>query len=55
MNSDFLTVEQACTALKIGRTTFWKWRKAGIIKVVAIGWRILVPQSELVRLAESAK
>lgn len=44
------TVDDFCSSLNIGRTTFYKLVKDGRIKLVKIGRRSLVPRTERDRL-----
>ena len=44
------TVDDFCSSLNIGRTTFYKLVKEGRIKLVKLGRRSLVPRTERDRL-----
>ena len=46
-----LRVKPFCRRLGISPSTFWKYRKAGKIKVIRIGGRVLVPEAEALRIA----
>jgi excisionase family DNA binding protein len=43
-------VKEFCAAVGISASTFWKYVKAGKIRVIRIGGRTLVAHSEAVRL-----
>lgn len=49
-----LTVPQALEALHISRSSLYKQFKAGRIKTVRIGSRVLVPRREIERLIDEA-
>ena len=44
-------VPDFCERIGISKATFWKYVKAGKIRVIHIGGRTLVPHSEAVRLS----
>ena len=44
-------VNDACAALGIGRSSLYKLRAQGKIRMVTIGGRTIVPESEIERLA----
>ena len=44
---ELLTREQACSLLKINKTSLWKWTKHGKIIAYGIGNRVLYKKSEL--------
>jgi excisionase family DNA binding protein len=46
-----VSVHEACSALGIGRTTFYRLVREERVRLVRIGARSLVPISELERLA----
>ncbi|MEJ1157374.1 helix-turn-helix domain-containing protein [Prosthecomicrobium sp. N25] len=48
------TVADACKVLGIGRTTLYKLASEGVLKLVRIGGRTLVPRRELDSLIERA-
>jgi excisionase family DNA binding protein len=44
-------VPDFCERIGISKSTFWKYVKAGKIRVIRIGGRTLVPHGEALRLA----
>jgi excisionase family DNA binding protein len=42
-----LTSDEACKFLKISNPTLWRWKKAGLIKEIKIGGKILFSEKEL--------
>lgn len=48
-----LSVNDACAALSIGRTTFYKLVKCGRIRIIRIVGRTVVPVREIERLLAS--
>jgi excisionase family DNA binding protein len=44
-----LSVEQACEALGVSRTTLWELRKRRKIPFIKIGRRVLFPKAEIER------
>jgi len=46
-----LTVRDFCARIKISRSSFWKYTRAGKIRVIRIGSRVLVPADEAQRVA----
>jgi excisionase family DNA binding protein len=44
---ELLTREEACSLLKINKTSLWKWTKKGKIIAYGIGTRVLYKKSEL--------
>jgi len=44
-------VKDFCRLVGISRATLWKYAGAGKIKIVRVGRRVLVPDSEAVRIA----
>jgi predicted site-specific integrase-resolvase len=44
-------VKDFCKSLRIRASTFWKYNKAGKIRVIRIGGRVLVPHAEAMRIA----
>lgn len=42
-----LTTDEACSFLKIGKTTLWKWTKNDKIKAYGIGNRVYYKKAEL--------
>ena len=44
---ELLTIDQVCKVLKIGRNTYYTWKKKGKIKVSTIGKKDFVRQSDL--------
>ncbi|WP_366182974.1 helix-turn-helix domain-containing protein [Flavobacterium ovatum] len=44
---ELLTREQACSLLKINKTSLWKWTKQGKIIAYVISNRVLYKKSEL--------
>jgi len=45
--SEYLTVDQVCEALKIGRSTFYSYKNTGKLKVSRIGKKLFVKQPDL--------
>lgn len=46
-----LRVKDFCARIGISRSTFWKHARAGKIRVIKIGSRVLVPADEAQRVA----
>ena len=46
-----LRVKDFCARIGISRSTFWKHTRAGKIKVIRIGGRVLIPAAEAHRIA----
>ena len=44
-------VKDFCERAGISRATLWKYARAGKIKIIRVGRRVLVPHSEAVRIA----
>ena len=44
-------VKPFCERIGISASTFWKYVKAGKIRVVRVGGRVLVPHAEALRIA----
>jgi len=44
-------VKDFCQLVGISRATLWKYSRAGKIKLIRVGRRVLVPHSEAVRIA----
>jgi len=55
MEERLLTVKEAMSYLKIGRTTLYHLIKQGRIKPVKIGKRTLIDKEDLDRLIEESK
>lgn len=51
--TEFLTSTEACSMLKIGRTTLWRWQNKGIIKAYPIGGKSLFKREELLNTVEN--
>lgn len=45
-------VEDAATAMSVGKSTVWRWIHDGKVQTKKIGGRTLIPRSELLRLLE---
>lgn len=45
--NEYLTIEQVCKALNIGRCTFYNYKNSGKLKVSKIGKKMFVKQSDL--------
>lgn len=45
---DVLTVEETCTALKIGKNSLYKLLKIGTIKYIKVGRKYLIPKVYLI-------
>lgn len=45
---ELLTREEACSLLKISKTSLWKWTKDGKIKAYGIGNRVYYKRIELI-------
>lgn len=43
----YLTIDEVCQYLKIGRTTVWRYSKAGILKPKKIGYKILYARADI--------
>ncbi len=46
-----LRVKEFCQRIGVSPSTFWKYTKAGKIRVIRVGGRVLVPASEALRIA----
>ncbi len=46
-----LRVKDFCARIGICHATFWKYQKVGKIRVIRIGTRVLVPATEVHRIA----
>lgn len=46
-----LRVKDFCQRVSISPSTFWKYAKARKIRIIRIGGRVLVPASEVMRIA----
>ncbi len=46
-----LRVKEFCQRIGVSHSTFWKYHKAGKIRVIRIGGRVLVPAAEAARIA----
>jgi excisionase family DNA binding protein len=46
-----LRVKTFCQCLGISKSTFWKHHRAGKIRVIRVGSRVLVPADEVRRVA----
>ncbi len=44
-------VKEFCRDVPISPSTFWKFVKAGKIRVIRIGGRVLIPHAEALRIA----
>jgi hypothetical protein len=44
-------VKEFCRAYRISNSTFWKYVKLDLIKIIRVGGRVLVPQEEARRIA----
>lgn len=53
--SSVLTVAEACEALRVSRTTFYRLLRAGKLKSIHLGRRRLVRPEELERLLQAAE
>lgn len=51
----WLTIPEACIAMRIGRTKFYELERDGHITVLRFGARRVVPAAELVRLTEEMR
>lgn len=47
-------VEDAATAMSVGKSTVWRWIHDGKVSTKKIGGRTLIPRSELLRLLDAA-
>lgn len=47
-------VEDAATAMSVGKSTVWRWIHDGKVRTKKIGGRTLIPRSELLRLLDAA-
>jgi excisionase family DNA binding protein len=45
-----LRVKEFCQRVGVSPSTFWKYHKAGKIRVVRVGGRVLVPADEVERI-----
>lgn len=43
----YLTIEEVCQYLKVGRTTVWRYSKAGILKPKKIGYKTLFARADI--------
>jgi hypothetical protein len=43
-------VKEYCEAFRISPATFWKYHKMGKIRTIRIGGRVLIPQTEALRI-----
>ena len=43
----YMTIEEVCQYLKVGRTTVWRYSKAGILKPKKIGYKILYARADI--------
>jgi predicted site-specific integrase-resolvase len=46
-----LRIKDFCLRMGISPSTFWKYNKAGKIRVIRIGGRVLVPNAEALRIS----
>jgi excisionase family DNA binding protein len=46
-----LRVKDFCTRIGVSHSTFWKYQRAGKIRIIRMGRRVLVPASEALRIA----
>jgi predicted site-specific integrase-resolvase len=44
-------IKDFCLRMGISPSTFWKYNKAGKIRVIRIGGRVLVPSAEALRIS----
>lgn len=44
---EYMTQQEVCEMLDISRTTFWRYRKDGLIKVYHIGGKTMVNKTEI--------
>jgi len=49
------SINETCATLGISRSTVWRLEKAGKLRVIAIGRRRIVPESEIDRLLSGDK
>lgn len=47
------TIKEFCEMFKISRQTFYKWRKAGKIKVVKVDRAVRIEESEIKRFKKN--
>lgn len=47
-------VEDAATAMSVGKSTVWRWIQDGKLRTVKLGGRTLIPRSELLKLLNAA-
>ena len=48
----FLTIEETCNRLKVGRTTLWGLRRQARLQARQVGRRVLFRESDVLALAE---
>ncbi len=47
-------VEEAASALCVGKSTVWRWIHDGRVKTIKLGGRTLIRREELLRLLDDA-
>lgn len=46
-DGEYLSITEVCQYLKVGRTTVWRYSKAGILKPKKIGYKILYARGDI--------
>ena len=46
-DGEYLSITEVCQFLKVGRTTVWRYSKAGILKPKKIGYKILYARGDI--------
>ena len=52
--NEYLTIEEVCELLKLSRTTLWRYRKEGIIKIRTIGNKKLFSRADINNIMSEA-